>query len=399
MKKIFIAGLGVAGSSLLYLAKNITGTNVQILACDSHISPWSHIVCGELVPEVSCLKDKVPEEVYKYLTFSQKLIEDNTRVIRSFDNMIIIVGDMEFNINFRFYMIDKSLLIRSFIEKSENICELMLGYSVYRYEIHKDIIRVYLRSREGHKKIIDANIVIAADSFPSVFYSSDIWYMLSETGYRYLTCISCVAEMRNNVEDPVIIIDPEICPGGYGWIFPKSNDIANIGVGFITESIVNIESIFEKFLRKFNLRKLGKPLSKTLPVDGIITSKISNVLYVGDAGGFVVPTNGAGINPAIASSVIALESNLNSEVFNRNVRRTFGNYFNKLVKLRKIIDKYLTDRELFKNLVRELKRNRILVPLFRKVLSDLMLGHVVTMYRIVIPCIDSLVTSLKFPRL
>lgn len=399
MRKIFVAGLGVAGSSLIYLASNIMQNNVQIYACDSRITPWTHIVCGELVPEVSCLKGKVPEQVYDYLTYSQKILMENTRIVRSFNNMIIIIDDLTFNINFRFYMIDKSLLIRNLIEKSERKCDLMLGYSAYRYDVHKNFMRVYLRSREGHKKSIDVDVIIAADSFPSVFYSSDIWYMLSESKYRYLTCISCIAEMEQIIECPTIIIDPDICPGGYGWIFPRSNDVANVGIGFLTENVINISNMFEKFLRKFNLKRLTKPLSKTLPVDGIITSSVHNIIYIGDAGGFVVPTNGAGINPAIASSIIALESKLDSEIFNEKVRKVFGDYFNKLVKLRKIIDKYLIDKNLFKSLVKELKRGKILMPLFRKVLSDLMLGHVVPMYRIVIPCIDSLVTSLKFPRL
>ncbi|NPA99873.1 MAG: hypothetical protein GXO10_00700 [Crenarchaeota archaeon] len=399
MRTVFVAGLGVAGSSLLYLIRSVNLENTQVVACDPRFYPWSHIVCGELVPEVSYLRSKVPNLVYEYLARSHKVLMENTRVVRSFNSMTIIIGDLRLKINFKFYMIDKSLLIRKLIEKSEDFCELMLGYSAYRYEVHKNHVRVYLRSREGHSKVIDADVVAASDSFPSVFYSPEILYILSEHGYKYLICVSCVAEMNQYFEEPLIIIDPEICPGGYGWIFPKSASTANVGIGVLIDYVINIEKVFEKFLKKFNLKKLSRPLSKTLPVDGIILSRVSNIVYLGDAGGFVVPTNGAGINPAIASSLIALEAQLNTELFNYKVRKIFGEYFSKLVKIRRIIDKYLTDIELFKNLVREINRNRILIPFFKKVLSDLMLGHVVPIHRVVISCIDSLVTSLKFPRL
>ncbi len=396
MKKILIAGLGIAGSSLLYLLKQHKETTSHIIVCDVRFSPWSHIVCGELVPEVADLKGKVPDNVYRYLKASHNIIMDNTKILRKFDRMIISIEGFDIGFSFNFYMIDKGLLIRRLIERSEDICELMLGYSAYRYEKVKDRVRVYLRSRDGSRACVDVDKVLACDSFPSVFYTSDIWHRLASTEYRYLTCISCVAEMRDHYAYPYIILSPRICPGGYAWIFPRSSDTANVGLGFLTENIADIKVFLERFLKVFNLKILGKALSKTLPVDGVLLSNSDNILYLGDAGGFVMPTNGAGINPAIASSIIAVESRLDRRIFNKKVLDTFGIYFMKLVSLRKRLDKYLTDPILFEKLRRDIVRNRIFLPFFRRILRDLMLGHVMSMHRIVISCIDSLVASFKF---
>jgi len=396
VRKLLIAGLGIAGSALLYLIKRSSISDIQVTACDVRFSPWSHVVCGELVPEVTCLKGKVPHNVYRSLLESQNIIMSNTKILKTFNRMMIQIGEVELGFSFKFYMIDKGLLIRTLIERSEDRCEMMLGYSVYRFERLKDRVRVYVRSRDGARAQIDADVVAACDSFPSVFYTSDIWRLLSNYEYRYLTCISCTAEMFETYTDPYIVIDPKICPGGYAWVFPKAGDLANVGIGFLTDNLAYARTCLEEFLRRFNLKALSRPLSKTLPVDGVIVSRDSRVLYLGDAGGFVVPTNGAGINPAVASAVLALDSDLDVRRFNSRVLSTFGSYFARLVEIRKMLDKYLSDPLLFEKLKRDVARNRIVLPFFRRILRDLMLGHVPPMCRIFISCIDSLVASFKF---
>jgi flavin-dependent dehydrogenase len=163
--------------------------------------------------------------------------------------------------------------------------------------------------------------VIAADGFPSetatvaglpekeyanpYSVATNIEYLMSDLGVE-----QDVVEMY---------MDPRYSPGGYGWIIPKGEGRANIGIG-IREPYVRrewqIRDLVDGFIEKNKVAaaklKGGRRVSMvadSLPVDGpLMRTYTNNVMAVGDAAGMVMPTNGGGIQTALVTGRLAGEA-------------------------------------------------------------------------------------------
>lgn len=114
-----------------------------------------------------------------------------------------------------------------------------------------------------------------------------------------------------NLEEPDILkfyFGNAIAPKGYVWIFPKDEDVANVGLGIRSSKSPALE-----YLKKFvssseNLRKgsVVGIVSGGVPVQGPIEKSVGNgVLLVGDAARQVDPLTGGGIYNAMKCGTIA----------------------------------------------------------------------------------------------
>lgn len=147
----------------------------------------------------------------------------------------------------------------------------------------------------------------------------------------------------------------EIAPGGYLWIFPKGEDIANVGLG-IRGSAETAYHYLRKFTSKFNATPVelnvgGVPLSG--PMD---KTYAPGLLVVGDAAGQVDPITGGGIHTTALCARIAGEvaaeavkkEDTSSDFLKKYDdlwRSKLGNSLKKSLKYRKIADK-LTDNDM-----------------------------------------------------
>jgi digeranylgeranylglycerophospholipid reductase len=90
-------------------------------------------------------------------------------------------------------------------------------------------------------------------------------------------------------------------PGGYGWIFPKGSDRANVGLGCQGSKVESAFPFQEKFWNMLNLK--GKIISKkggTVATFNIPKSFVwSNLACVGESARFTNPVHGGGTGPAI----------------------------------------------------------------------------------------------------
>jgi len=104
-----------------------------------------------------------------------------------------------------------------------------------------------------------------------------------------------------------MLIDMSVVPLGYGWIFPK-RDHLNIGFGVPQKFGKKLNAMTKMFADKrsgLTYERRAKhghwipfaPVGAPMVKDG--------VLLVGDAGGFVDPTTGAGISWGVKSSAVA----------------------------------------------------------------------------------------------
>lgn len=125
---------------------------------------------------------------------------------------------------------------------------------------------------------------------------------------------SCVQyEMVNvNMDDMnhVRVHIGSVCPGGYVWIFPKGDDIANVGLGILkshTDKTAKhfLDSFIESNQDVVNAQCVEMNVGGD-PIGGLIEQRYDdNIMIVGDAAGFVDPLTGDGIRTAMLSGKFA----------------------------------------------------------------------------------------------
>jgi digeranylgeranylglycerophospholipid reductase len=101
-------------------------------------------------------------------------------------------------------------------------------------------------------------------------------------------------------------VGEKIAPGGYGWIFPKGNGLANVGVGVVRD-VNNIKKYLDNLVESYlnGARILGF-IRGVVPVGGHRLRLVDdNVMLVGDAARLAEPISGAGIAAAMVSGDIA----------------------------------------------------------------------------------------------
>jgi len=200
---------------------------------------------------------------------------------------------------------------------------------------------------------IKADIVIAADGLES--------NLSRLAGLKTVNTVkdigSCAQYEMVGVDIPPnymqLYFGDEIAPGGYLWIFPKGEGVANVGLG-----ILNSKETAYHYLTKF-IRKLdATPVELNIggvPISGPMDQTFSSgLMVVGDAAGHADPINGAGIENSVTCAKIAgevavdaIEEEDTSSKYLKKYqdlwRLAIGKNIENSIKYRKIIDKLRDD--------------------------------------------------------
>ena len=165
----------------------------------------------------------------------------------------------------------------------------------------------------GGKIEIPADVVIAADGISS-----------RVARWAGLNTALKLDEIESGVQFQMVGIDlesssmmefyfgNEIAPGGYGWVFPKGDDVANVGLGVLGSRPGRppIEYLRAFVERMPNLKK-GKIIEINaggVPVGGPLKRTVKgNLLVVGDAARQVNALTGGGIDWSMRAGNIAGE--------------------------------------------------------------------------------------------
>lgn len=146
---------------------------------------------------------------------------------------------------------------------------------------------------------VKARIVIAADGPESrvakafgVNSTTKPKYMMSGVQYE-MVGVNC--ERMDLIELHL----GAFAGGGYAWVFPKGDDIANVGIGISSESDRPAIDYLNEFIEYYPPLKNAKPVELNVggdPIGGLIGQIYSdNLLVCGDAAGQVDPITGGGI--------------------------------------------------------------------------------------------------------
>lgn len=207
----------------------------------------------------------------------------------------------------------------------------------------------------GRTLKIKADVVIAADGV-----ESSVAKMAGlNTNQTPKTLCSCAQyEMVGLKTDPHYLkfyFGQEIAPKGYAWIFPKGDNVANVGVGIRS----NTETAYH-FLKKFTSKMDATPIELNIgavPVSGPVEKTYTDgLMVVGDAAGQVEPFTGGGIHITthcgrVAGEIAAkaIEKENCSANFLKTYEKRWKNEIGKdlkdSLKYREILDK-LSDEEI-----------------------------------------------------
>ncbi len=257
----------------------------------------------KLVPNVKCPEVfDVPDEA----------IDNKCRAVR----LISPRGKM-FEFSFQSYILDRHVFESRLGDVARSFgAEVEVGVSAHYYPGSEGG-----RVGPSPEKAVYAELVIAADGYPSetaaiaglpekeyanpYSVATNIEYLMSDLGVE-----QDVVEMY---------MDPRYSPGGYGWIIPKGENRANVGIGIRVPYVRRewqIRDLMDGFIEKNKVAsgrlKGGRRVSMvadSLPVDGPLSRTFTDkVMAVGDAAGMVMPTNGGGIQTALVTGHLAAEA-------------------------------------------------------------------------------------------
>ena len=164
----------------------------------------------------------------------------------------------------------------------------------------------------GKKIEISADIVVGADGVDS---RVGTWAGINTT-LKPIDLETCAQYTLTNVD-----VEQEFChfylgknvaPGGYVWIFPKSHDVANVGIGVLANlSTPGLAlQLLNTFIKNRPELNQGKPLRLLAGADPVaepIESVRDNLILVGDAARHVDSITGGGLTTALEGGKIAGE--------------------------------------------------------------------------------------------
>ena len=203
---------------------------------------------------------------------------------------------------------------------------------------------------------------------------------------------SCIQYEMVNVEmdesEHVKIHIGTICPGGYIWIFPKGDDIANVGLGVLkSHTDKTAKYHLDSFVQTNRYVSNAQCIEMNVggdPIGGLLDDRYAdNIMIIGDAAGFVDPLTGDGIRTAMLSGKyagIVASKSIKMKDYSRNILKEYydlteekiGKSFNKFNKIKEFL--LTLDDQSLNNIIEEILKtdfNRInLTTLFKIIIKS-----------------------------
>jgi len=360
---VVIAGAGPGG---LYAANQALKRGLTVHVFDKKTVVGVPVKCGEYFPVRKEMEYLLPSagDYMHVFDVPQDAVDNLCKTIR-----VISPRGREFEFDFEAYVLDRSRLEQGAANEVTRLGgTIELGKSVDLFNSGGQIV-VGKNRTDG----VSAKVVIAADGFPSkVAKSAGILtdaYMVPNNvaiNYEYL-----MGELGVDQSVTEMYFGMGFAPGGYGWIIPKGNGTANVGIGIRTSFSKRNDGkgYLDYFLHEYDLvshkltgGKAGPIIADVLPVDGPLRQTYSeHVMAVGDAAAMVMPTNGGGISTAMITGEIAgqtaadhLQKGVALSEYEKRWKQVMGREMFVSTKLRRLADRFMKNDLLFHLLLRML---------------------------------------------
>ncbi len=301
---IVVVGAGPAGSTSAYSAAK---GGARVLMIDRRRELGAPVQCGEALSEVALkeLKIKPDPQWAVNTTNAVKIVSPSGIAVRVSERRV--TGKVGYVLNRKVF--DKHLAIRA----ARAGADVKIGTWVDGLLSEGGKIRGVKAQGVDGRLEVEAKVIIAADGVGSRVAR---WAGLNTTikmdDYESGVQFQMVGV---DFEDPRMIefyLGSKITPGGYAWVFPKGDDIANVGIGVLGS---RAERRAIDYLRDYVARtpafakgKIVEINAGGIPVGGPLKRTVKdNVILVGDAARMVNALTGGGIDSAMRAGNIAGE--------------------------------------------------------------------------------------------
>jgi len=165
-----------------------------------------------------------------------------------------------------------------------------------------------MAAQRGEPLQIRAKVVVGADGCRSIIRRSaglTRWYPDIVTCAQY----QLGGLQLDDPETNEFYIGSKYAPGGYAWVFPKSEEVANVGLGVRHAHDKPAIEYLRRFIDSDPRFKGAKVLRRgggVTPVSGMLEKIVDDhLMLVGDAAGQLIPLTGAGVHSGVEAGKIA----------------------------------------------------------------------------------------------
>jgi digeranylgeranylglycerophospholipid reductase len=283
---VIVLGLGPAGASAAASAARL---GCKVIALDRKREPGLPVQCAEFVPamlgvEVGRLAGSVRQHIDSMATF----VEDDAPDLKT---------------DFPGHMLDRAQFDAALVAGAVQAgADCRFSVSI-RGISRKGVIR----SNQG---LLRARVIIGAEGPRSVAGKA-----IGSVNAELVETRQISVELKKPHAATDIFLSAGI-PGGYGWLFPKS-ETANLGAGVAPSHKMKLKAIVARLhARLVEEGRVGREIlgvtGGAIPVGGMLRAcgklEETAVLLAGDAAGLANPVTGAGIAAAVHSGNLAGEA-------------------------------------------------------------------------------------------
>lgn len=209
------------------------------------------------------------------------------------------------------YTINRDVFDRVLSERAVDAgAELMTGTKATGILKQGGLVSGVTAARGGEALKIEAQVVIGADGYASTVRRS------AGLGRWYPDFVTCAQFRLGNLslDEPDVNefhLGSKVAPGAYAWVFPKSGEVANVGLGvrrIHTEPPLAYLKRFVDSDTRFRGADVLTVNGGITPVSGVIDRVVADgVMLVGDAAGQLIPCTGAGVHAGVVAGRMAGE--------------------------------------------------------------------------------------------
>ena len=294
---IIVVGAGPAGSMAARFAAE-KGVSVLMLEKDRDVG--YPVRCGEAISKAGVEEFIDSNELWikAHITKFSFIAPDETEVLLQFDS------EQEG------YVLERRIFDYELAKTAANTgAQILTRAYVNGLLFDDDKVAGVKYEHNGEQKELKAKIVIAADGVES---RVGRWAGLkTHIDFRDMECCTQITAANINIDPNTLYFyfGEEFAPEGYFWIFPKGDNIANIGLGVsgMIGKKKSAQSLLNSFMEKYYpqapiLTAIAGGVPSAVTLDKISAPGIA---LVGDAARQVNPLSGGGIASGMIGGSIA----------------------------------------------------------------------------------------------
>lgn len=206
------------------------------------------------------------------------------------------------------YIIDKKMFLKRMAEVAVGCgAEILTNIKVDDVELVDD--GVVSRACGGAGKLmVRAKLVIGCEGYTSIVARK----FFDRSNYELIPCVQYRMKNVNLPYNDVLMfyVGNNVAPGGYAWVFPRGNKVANVGLGvrWGGPAINYLKAFVKKHRDLFEKAEVVDFGAAAVPVGGMLKGIVADKLMLcGDSAGQVIPLTGGGIHSSIAAGKIGGE--------------------------------------------------------------------------------------------